>query len=42
VTALITVLETVFGDPECMATVKQKLEALKQTDHDISTYHAEF
>jgi hypothetical protein len=42
VPALITVLETAFGNPVHMTIEEQKLEALKQTSHDFSTYYAEF
>jgi hypothetical protein len=42
VLALIMVLETAFRDPDCVAIAEQKLEALKQTNHDFSTYYAEF
>jgi hypothetical protein len=38
VPALINILETVFRDPECVATAECKLEALKQTNCDFLTY----
>jgi hypothetical protein len=36
------VLEMAFGDPDRVGTVAQKLEMLKQANHDFSTYYAEF
>ena len=42
VTALLNVLEAAFGDPDRTWTVERKLESLKQTNRDFSTYHAEF
>jgi hypothetical protein len=42
VPALITVLEKAFGDPDCMAVAERKLESLKQTNCDFSTYCVEF
>jgi hypothetical protein len=42
VLALIIVLEMAFRDPDHVAIVEQKLEALKQTNYDFSTYYAEF
>jgi hypothetical protein len=40
--ALITALETAFGNPDHVATAERKLEMLKQADYDFSTYYAEF
>ena len=42
VTALLNVLEAAFGDPDRIGTVERKLESLKQTNRDFSTYNAEF
>jgi hypothetical protein len=42
VPALITVLKTVFWDPDHVATAEGKLEELKQTNSDFSSYYAEF
>jgi hypothetical protein len=42
VPAVITVLETAFGNPNHVATAEWKLEGLKQTNCDFSTYYAEF
>jgi hypothetical protein len=39
---LITILEIAFGDPDHVMTAERKLEALKQTNHDFSTYYIEF
>jgi hypothetical protein len=39
---LITVLETAFGDPDCVATAEWKLEALKQTKSEFFPYYVEF
>jgi hypothetical protein len=42
VLTLITILETAFGDPDRVTTVKRKLEAHKQTNPDFSTSYVEF
>jgi hypothetical protein len=42
VPALVTILETAFRDPDCMATAERKLEALKQINSDFSNYYTEF
>jgi hypothetical protein len=42
VSGLITSLETVFGDQYRVATVECKLEVLKQTNSNFSTYYVEF
>jgi hypothetical protein len=42
VLALITVLGTVFEDPACMEIAARKLETLKETNCDFSTYYAKF
>jgi hypothetical protein len=42
VLALITVLKTAFRNPDYVAVAERKLEALKQTNYDFSTYYAEF
>jgi hypothetical protein len=42
VPALIIVLETAFRDPDHGVTAERKLEILKQTHRDFSTYYAEF
>jgi hypothetical protein len=42
VPALITVLETAFGDPNHVATAERKLSALKQRNCDFSTYYVKF
>jgi hypothetical protein len=34
---LITILKTVFEDPDSLATAEGKLELLKQTNNDFST-----
>jgi hypothetical protein len=39
---LITVLETDFEDPDHVVTAERKLQALKLTHYDVSTYNAEF
>jgi hypothetical protein len=41
VPALITTLKTGFGDPDRMVTTERKLEALKQRNHDFSSYYVE-
>jgi hypothetical protein len=38
---LITVLAMAFRDPDHMATADWKLESLKQTNCNFSTYYAE-
>jgi hypothetical protein len=42
VLALITILETAFGNLDHITIAKRKLEALKQRNYDFSTYYAEF
>jgi hypothetical protein len=42
VPALITVLEMAFRDPDHVVTAERKLEILKRTNYDFSTYYAEF
>jgi hypothetical protein len=42
VPALITVLKTAFGNPDCMVIAEQKLEAVKLTKCHFSTYYIEF
>jgi phosphomannomutase len=42
VPALIMILEIAFRDPDHVATAERKLEMLKQTKRDFSTYYAEF
>ena len=42
VTALLNVLEATFADPDRTGTAERKLESRKQTNHDFSTYYAEF
>ena len=42
VTALLNVLEAAFSDPDRTGTVERKLESLKQTNRNFSTYYAEF
>jgi hypothetical protein len=42
VPALITVLETGFVDPECVAIAEQTWEVLKQTIRNFFTYYPEF
>jgi hypothetical protein len=42
VLALIIVQEIAFRDPDCMATAESKMEALKQINHDSSTYYMKF
>jgi hypothetical protein len=42
VTALITGMETAFGDPDRMSTAERKLEALKQKKCNFSTYYVKF
>jgi hypothetical protein len=41
IVALITVLETVFGDPDSVVTAERKVETLKQTNCDFSTNYVE-
>ena len=41
VTALLSVLEAAFGDPDHTGTTERKLESLKQANRDFSTYYAE-
>jgi hypothetical protein len=42
VPALITVLEMTFRDPDHVATAERKLEMVKRTNCNFSTYYAEF
>jgi hypothetical protein len=35
-------MEIAFGDLDCITTVEHKLEALKQTNRNISTYYVAF
>ena len=42
VTALLSVLEAAFGDPDRTGTAERKLETLKQANRNFSTYYAEF
>jgi hypothetical protein len=42
VLALITILKMPFGDLDHIAIVERQLEALKQTNCDLSTYYLEF
>ena len=42
VTALLNVLEAAFGDPDRTGTAERKVESLKHTNRDFSTYYAEF
>jgi hypothetical protein len=42
VPVMITVLETEFGEPDCVTTAERKLEVCKQTNHDFSTKYKEF
>ena len=40
--SLISILETVFGDPDKVATAKRKLRNLRHANWDFSMYYAEF
>jgi hypothetical protein len=42
VKALTDILETAFGDPDRETTAERKLESLRQSNKDFSTYYAEF
>jgi coenzyme F420-reducing hydrogenase beta subunit len=42
VPALITVLQTAFGDSDCVVIAEQKLEVLKETNCDFFICYAEF
>jgi hypothetical protein len=42
VSCWIMVLETTFGNPNCVVTGERKLEMLKQTKCDFSPYSKEF
>ena len=42
VTALLNVLEAAFGNPDRTGTAERKLESVKQTNRDFSTYYTEF
>jgi hypothetical protein len=42
VTLFITVLQTPFWNPDRVAIAERKLEALKETNSDFSSYYAEF
>ena len=39
---LIGILETVFGNPDRVATAERKFRSLRQANRDFSTYYAEF
>jgi hypothetical protein len=39
---LITILEAAFEVPDHMTTAQRKLEALKKTNYNFSTYSAKF
>jgi hypothetical protein len=42
VKALTDILEIAFGDPDRETTAERKLESLRQSNKDFSTYYAEF
>jgi hypothetical protein len=42
VPAFLTILETAFGDPDCITVTKGKLEALKETNCTFFIYYTKF